>query len=131
MRPRVALAQRRGPRGEARELLAEERVAALVGGGEVGHRGDQLDGRLGGRRLHHACGLLRVARPSRPMPVSSLTCTRPPPRAATAATKCLAPCDDVGARGQRVVELLRAERAEDQQRRVDAVRAQLRGLAGA
>ena len=42
----------------------------------------------------------------------------------------LAPGDDVGARRQRGVELLGAQRAEDEQRRVDAGGAQLRGLVG-
>ena len=68
--------------------------------------------------------------PRRPIPVSSLTCTRPPPRAATASTNASRQADDVGARPQRGVELLGAQRAEHQQRRLDAGGAQRRRLVG-
>ena len=127
---RVALAQRGSPCGEALELLAEEVVAELVGGGEVGHRGHQLDARLRGGRLRHARGLLRVTRPQPSHPGVELDVHAPAPARGHRGDELLAPRDDVGARRQCAVELLGAQRTEDEQRRVDAVRAQLRGLVG-
>ena len=67
--------------------------------------------------------------PSRPMPLSSLTCTRPPPACATARNHLLAPHDDVGLGRERFVQLDRAESAHHKQSHLAEARApQLDGL---
>ena len=92
------------------------------------HRADELDRRLAAAASRHARRLLAVARAQAPHPGVELDVHAPASARRHRVDERLAPRDDVGARGQRGVELLGAQRAEDEQRPVDAVRAQLRGL---
>ena len=84
------------------------------------HRAHELDARLGGGRLRHARRLVRVARAQPPHAGVELDVHAPAAARGHRGDERLAPGDDVGARGQRDVELLGAQRAEDEQRPVDA-----------
>ena len=96
---RVALAQRPRPGREARELLAEEVVAALVGGGEVRHRAHELArGALAAAASRHARRLLGVARAQAPHPGVELDVHAPAAARGHRVDERLAPGDDVGAR---------------------------------
>ena len=85
---RSRLAARRAQRAKRVELPREEAVVVeLVGGREVRHQPDRLDAAALARRAPARAWPRSASRvPRRPMPESSLTCTRPPPAAATART---------------------------------------------
>ena len=102
----MALAQRPRPGREARELLAEELSPRSSAVAKCVMAPTSCTPARRGGRLRDPRRLLGVARAQAPHPVSSLTCTRPPPRAATAVDERLAPRHDVGAGRQRGVELL-------------------------
>ena len=75
MAPLDGLAPRRR---SAASCSSKKRVAEVVGGGEVGHDARRARRRGVARRPRRprACALAASRVPSRPMPVSSLTCTR-------------------------------------------------------
>ena len=81
---------------KARQLLAEEGVAALVGGREVRHQPGELDARSRGDARRRASPRRGRACRGAPCRVSSLTWTRPPPSAATRSHEARPPGDDVG-----------------------------------
>ncbi len=123
---RVARARRDGARSRARTGRAARRMKAgsSVGGGEVGHQRRRA-GRPRPRDHARASAGSRV--PSRPIPVSSLTCT--PTRAGSAATNSSRHATTSASRLERDVELGGRQRAHDQQRPLDPRRAQLGRLA--
>jgi hypothetical protein len=127
---RAAPAQRQRPCLEALELLTEERVTRLVGGGEVRHRARELDA-VGGRHgLGHARGLCGVARPQAPHAGIELDVHAPAAAGRHGGHELLAPGDDIGSGGERRVELVGAHCAHDEQSGVDPGSAQRRRLAG-
>ena len=112
------------PGAEALELLGEECVAGLVGGGEVGHE----TGQALARRRGDGVGLRGIARAEPAHAGVQLDVHARRAVAQHLAQPRLAPGDDVRTRGERDVELLAGQRAHDQHARLDARLAQLRGL---
>ena len=110
------------PAAEGRELLVDERLVVLVGGGEVRHQAHEpVAGRLG-----DPGGLVGVARAEPPHPGVELDVHAG--AGAELGDERLAPGDDVGAGGHCHRELLVRQRAHHQHRAVDARAAQLGGL---
>ncbi len=124
----VALAQRRHPLLEARELLLHERAVVGLRGGEMGHRaGEREAGRvrdtLGELRRERAVPRAQAAHPAVELDVHPARAERVQP-----VQELLAPGDHVRARGDHALELVSRQRAHHEDRRVDAGVAQLAGL---
>ena len=112
-----------------RELLAQERVADLVGGGEMGHSAGHGQARRRVDRGHDAAGDGDVAR-AQPAHAAVQLDVHPQRPAGQRGHEAFVPGDDVGVGLDGDVDLGPRQRAHDQQPPLDPRRAQGRCLAG-